>query len=53
MLLHVPFVLTAEQITAARQRLDTANWIDGRVTAGHQSARTKDNLQISEQDVVA
>jgi PKHD-type hydroxylase len=28
--------------------LDSADWVDGRVTAGHQSARTKDNLQIPE-----
>jgi PKHD-type hydroxylase len=28
--------------------LDEANWVDGRVTAGHQSARTKNNLQLPE-----
>ncbi len=48
MLLHIPDVLTAEQVAHARAVLDGAEWIDGKVTAGHQSARTKDNQQISE-----
>ena len=32
----------------ARTLLDAADWIDGRVTAGHQSARVKNNLQLPE-----
>jgi PKHD-type hydroxylase len=28
--------------------LDQAEWVDGRVTAGHQSAQTKDNMQLAE-----
>jgi PKHD-type hydroxylase len=48
MLLSVPDVLTAEQVAHARQLLDKAEWVDGRVTAGHQSARAKDNVQIPE-----
>jgi PKHD-type hydroxylase len=28
--------------------LDSAEWVDGRVTAGHQSARSKDNMQLAE-----
>jgi PKHD-type hydroxylase len=28
--------------------LDQAEWVDGRATAGHQSARAKDNLQLPE-----
>ena len=32
----------------ARRLLDAAEWVDGRVTAGHQSAQAKDNLQIPE-----
>ena len=28
--------------------LSSAEWVDGRVTAGHQSAQAKDNLQIPE-----
>lgn len=48
MLLAIPDLLTAEQVLQARQILDSAQWIDGRVTAGHQSSRTKDNLQLPE-----
>ena len=53
MLLTVPDVLTAEQVTHARHQFDSAEWIDGRVTAGHQSALAKDNLQLPEDSVVA
>jgi PKHD-type hydroxylase len=48
MLLAIPDLLTAEQVLQARHILDNAQWIDGRVTAGHQSSRTKDNLQLPE-----
>ena len=48
MLLQIPDVLTSEQVVSARQQLDHAEWVDGRVTAGHQSARAKDNMQIPE-----
>ena len=48
MLLTVPDVLNAEQVSQAKKLLDAAEWVDGRVTAGHQSARAKDNLQIPE-----
>jgi PKHD-type hydroxylase len=47
-LLPIPDVLTPEQVAQARKVLDEAEWIDGRVTAGHQSARTKNNLQLPE-----
>lgn len=48
MLISVPNVLTPEQVAQARQLLDQAEWVDGRVTAGHQSSKTKDNMQIPE-----
>ena len=48
MLLPIPEVLTSEQVAEARQILDQAEWVDGRVTAGHQSARAKDNMQLPE-----
>ncbi len=48
MLLEIPGVLTAEQVATARQMLDAAAWVDGRVTAGHQSARAKENMQLPE-----
>jgi PKHD-type hydroxylase len=52
-LLAIPEVLTTEQVAQARRMFETAEWIDGRVTAGHQSARTKDNMQIPENHPVA
>jgi PKHD-type hydroxylase len=48
MLLQIPEVLSAEQVAAFRKVLETSNWVDGRITAGHQSARAKDNLQLPE-----
>ena len=48
MLLAIPDVLNASQLTQAREILATAEWVDGKVTAGHQSARTKDNQQLAE-----
>jgi len=48
MLLPIPDVLTAAEVVQARQILDQAEWVDGRVTAGHQSAKAKDNRQLPE-----
>jgi len=48
MLLQVPDVLTAEQVASCRKLLEAADWVDGRVTAGHQSGRAKDNQQLPE-----
>jgi PKHD-type hydroxylase len=53
LLLAIPDLLTAEQVAQARELLAKTEWVDGRVTAGHQSSRTKDNLQIPEQHPVA
>jgi PKHD-type hydroxylase len=53
MLITIPDVLSAEQVIKARKMLDSAEWVDGRVTAGHQSARTKDNVQLPEGHPVA
>jgi PKHD-type hydroxylase len=52
-LLQIPDVLTVEQVAQFREKLGQAEWIDGRVTAGHQSARAKDNQQLSEDHPVA
>jgi PKHD-type hydroxylase len=48
MLLTIPEVLSADQVAQARKALDQAEWVDGRVTAGHQSAKAKDNAQVPE-----
>ena len=53
MLLQIPDVLTADQVADARRLLEGSQWVDGRVTAGHQSARTKDNSQLPEDHPVA
>jgi PKHD-type hydroxylase len=53
MLVHIPEVLTADQVVQARRRLDGADWVDGRVTAGHQSAQVKHNRQLPESHEVA
>lgn len=46
MLVAIPDVLTAAQVAEARKILDAAEWVDGRVTAGHQGAHVKDNVQL-------
>ncbi len=48
MILAIPDVLTAAQVVEARRQLEAAEWVDGRVTAGHQGARVKDNQQLPE-----
>src|SRR5262247_880124 len=48
MLLAIPDVLSREQVSEARKILQAAQWVDGRVTAGHQSAQVKDNQQLRE-----
>lgn len=53
MLLAIPNVLTPEQVAAARRTLEAAEWVDGRVTAGHQGARVKDNRQLPTDSVAA
>lgn len=53
MLLQIPAVLTKEQVAHARRLLDASQWVDGRVTAGRQSAQVKDNVQLPEGHPVA
>ena len=48
MLLRIEKVLTEEEVWHAREVMDRAPWIDGRATAGHQSALVKENRQIKE-----
>lgn len=48
MLLQIPQVLTAEQVAQFRARMESAAWIDGNVTSGHQSAQAKRNEQLPE-----
>lgn len=53
MLLHIPHVLTREQVAAIRSAIDAADWVDGRATAGSQGARVKRNRQLPEDSPVA
>jgi PKHD-type hydroxylase len=53
MLLAIADVLSAAEVAEARTLLDAAEWVDGRVTAGHQSARGKANQQVREDDAAA
>ena len=48
MLLTIPAVLTADEVADFRRVLDAASWVDGKVTAGYQSAVAKQNLQLPE-----
>lgn len=53
MMLHIPGVLSADQVQTFRHKLDAAAWADGRLTAGHQSALAKDNSQLDMADPLA
>jgi PKHD-type hydroxylase len=48
MLIHLEGVLSGEQVADFRRRLGSEDWVDGRATAGEQSARAKRNLQVPE-----
>ncbi len=46
MLVHIEHVLTPDQVTRCRETLGAQPWVDGRATAGQQSALAKHNLQV-------
>lgn len=46
MLLKIPAVLNQQQVQQAKNALLDAQWSDGNITAGYQSAKTKNNLQL-------
>lgn len=46
MLLHIPEVLTRDELAHIRQALETAEWTDGRETVGVQGAKVKRNEQL-------
>lgn len=49
MLLHIPNVLTQEQVAHCRELFAKATWVDGNVTSGTQAAKAKNNLQLPEE----
>lgn len=46
MLITIPDLLTKEELGYIRQVLEGTNWVDGRVSAGDQAAKVKNNLQV-------
>jgi PKHD-type hydroxylase len=48
MLLHIRNVLTPQELAVVTTRLAAAAWVDGRQTAGPQSAAVKNNQQLAE-----
>ena len=46
MLIHIPNVLSAEQLAHCHAELAKAEWVDGRNTAGYLAQRVKDNAQV-------
>lgn len=53
MLLHIPAVFNREEVMRIREALEAAQWMDGKVTAGHQSAKAKNNLQLAQDNPLA
>lgn len=53
MLLHVDGVFSPHEAAEILALLERTEWVDGRVTAGPQSRRVKDNLQLAEDHPVA
>jgi len=53
MMLHIPAVLTRDQVAAIRSRLDAADWVDGRESVGAQGAQVKRNRQLPEASPLA
>jgi len=51
-MLHVPGVLTPEQVREMRAALEATAWVDGRETVGEQGAKVKQNRQLPESSPV-
>jgi PKHD-type hydroxylase len=53
MLIRIPQLLSPDEVAHCRARLAEAVWVDGRVTAGPQSAKVKENQQVAEDSAEA
>ena len=53
MIVRIEKLLSPDQLADIRRRLDAATWADGRLTAGHQSAAVKNNLQLPQSEPAA
>lgn len=53
MMLHIPEVLTKQQVTELRQQLDASQaWVHGQHSAGIQAQKIKHNLQIDVNSII-
>lgn len=48
MLIRIPNLLNADQVSHMRGVLERSDWVDGKLTAGPQAKRAKNNLQVPE-----
>jgi PKHD-type hydroxylase len=53
MMVHIPELLSPEEVARCRAILEASAWIDGKGTAGDQAATSKFNLQIPENSQAA
>jgi len=53
MLLHLPHILNPEELNHLQALMAEAEWVDGKVTAGTQSAQVKRNIQLDEKNEYA
>lgn len=53
MLLKIPQLLSKEQVQQVKHILLEADWTDGSITAGYQSVKAKNNLQLPENSEAA
>lgn len=53
MLIDIPDVLSKDEVGYFRRLMDAAEWVDGNVTSGAQSAMAKVNLQLPEDGATA
>jgi PKHD-type hydroxylase len=53
MLIAIPDLLTPPEVARIRATIDSADWVDGNVTSGHQSALAKKNEQLPEDSAAA
>jgi PKHD-type hydroxylase len=53
MLIRIPEFISKAQVAECRALLESADWINGSVTAGHHAALAKNNLQLPEDSSVA
>jgi PKHD-type hydroxylase len=48
MIVHIPKVISQEQVAHCREVMHRVSWVDGRVTSGYQSKVVKNNRQLAE-----